>query len=887
MPRRVLALSLVALAVSSTATLASAATVQNFSDPNTGTRYVGAICLGSNGPEVLAGGPGGVGNFLRLVSAGVPHNKTSIAFDTSDRGGFTTVQVDFDFRISAWDSGRADGFAVSLLNTAQFGISGIAAEACEVAEEPNFFGATLGFGFDIYQNVGEVNNNHVSVHINNTQIAVASASAITDLASGQWIHARIVVRPGGGQSNVSVYLTPWGGSQATLISNLSVPGLVPYESRLAFSGRTGGQSASHDIANINVTYTGDPAIVGAWSGITATPVLPIHSVMLPDQRILFWDRKWGTTTDSIPRLYNTFNGGVTTTVDPVYELFCAGHSLDAQGRVLIFGGHVQDGVGLETAFAFEPNNVFRRLPAMNTGRWYPTNTALGNGDTLVVSGSVTPSTINWLPQVFQDKTQSWRDLSSASGPLPLYPMMIAAPDGRVFYAGPNSDTRFLTVTGSGAWSAPITNIYGYHEYGNAVVYDAGKVVVIGGGHVVQGGGYTTNGVEAIDLNAGTPAWSARMAMAFPRRQHNSVIMADGNILVTGGSTSPEFNSYAGHVKATEIYDPMTDTWSMGAAMAVERVYHSEALLLGDGRVLSRGGGHPMPADGGGDHFNQEFYSPPYLFKGARPSVTAAPTSAANGQTIFIQTPNVASISKAHIIRLNAVTHSTDMNQRIIRFAVTKVSGGINVTIPSNSNVALPGHYWLFLVNSNGVPSIGRVISIQRPYQQSTASDGIVSIEAERFHDNVTQGGRTWIRTTTSGMSGTGALVTTPNSGANVNSPFAANSPRLDFWVNFTKTGTHHVWLRGTGPTTSDDSAHVGLDGAEVSTADKIDGFTNTISWRHSTADGPVATINVPSTGLRRVSVWMREDGFILDKVLLTTNAAFSPTSTGPAESAPY
>jgi hypothetical protein len=202
-------------------------------------------------------------------------------------------------------------------------------------------------------------------------------------------------------------------------------------------------------------------------------------------------------------------------------------------------------------------------------------------------------------------------------------------------------------------------------------------------------------------------------------------------------------------------------------------------------------------------------------------------------------------------------------------------------------VALPGHYWLFIVDGNGVPSVGRLVSVQRPYQQSAAADGIISIEAERFHDSVGLGGHTWNRTAQGSASGGFAQVSSPNNGANVNAPFAASSPRMDYWVNFTKTGTHYVWLRGQGPSNDDDSAHVGLDATENTTADKITSFGSGFNWTKATFDGPVATINVPSTGLRRISVWMREDGLILDKVLLTTNAAFTPTGTGPAESAPY
>ena len=234
---------------------------------------------------------------------------------------------------------------------------------------------------------------------------------------------------------------------------------------------------------------------------------------------------------------------------------------------------------------------------------------------------------------------------------------------------------------------------------------------------------------------------------------------------------------------------------MGAAMAVSRLYHSETVLLADGRVVSLGGGHPAADAGGGNNFNLEIYSPPYLFKGARPTITSAPASGANGQTFFVPTPDGATISKVNLVRLNGVTHSFDQNQRLITLPFTWC-GGVNVTIPSNSNVTPPGHYWLFLVKNTGVPSIGHMISVQRPYQQSTGADGIISIEVERFHDNVAQGGRTWNRVTPSGASGTGAQQSLPNNGATVDTGFATGCPRMDFWVNFTKTGVHHVWGAG-------------------------------------------------------------------------------------------
>ena len=242
----------------------------------------------------------------------------------------------------------------------------------------------------------------------------------------------------------------------------------------------------------------------------------------------------------------------------------------------------------------------------------------------------------------------------------------------------------------------------------------------------------------------------------------------------------------------------------------------------------------------------------------------------------------------HIIRLVATTHAFDMNQRINRLTFSAVAGGVNVTLPANANLAPPGHYWLFVVKNTGVPSIGRLLSIQRPYVQDAGADGVVSIEAERFHDSVSQGGKTWNRIAAAGQSGVGSMDSLPNAGGAVDTGYVTGSPRLDYWVNFNRTGTHYVWVRMQGATGTDDSLHAGIDGAANTTADRMSAGTGgTFAWVKATMDGPVATVTVPTTGLHRVSIWMREDGTRLDKVLLTSSAALTPAGNGPAESAPY
>jgi glucose/arabinose dehydrogenase len=177
-----------------------------------------------------------------------------------------------------------------------------------------------------------------------------------------------------------------------------------------------------------------------------------------------------------------------------------------------------------------------------------------------------------------------------------------------------------------------------------------------------------------------------------------------------------------------------------------------------------------------------------------------------------------------------------------------------------------------------------VPGVAAAFQQDSGANGLVVMEAENHHANVSQGGKSWTPYTAAGFSGTGALQATANTGVNNDTGYVANSPRLDFQVNFVKTGVHYVWIRGRGLTGSDDSIHVGLDGAALTSADRISSFGTGYSWTKSTMDGVVATINVTATGVHTLNLWMREDGTVVDKVLLTTSSTYTPTGVGPAES---
>ena len=162
------------------------------------------------------------------------------------------------------------------------------------------------------------------------------------------------------------------------------------------------------------------------------------------------------------------------------------------------------------------------------------------------------------------------------------------------------------------------------------------------------------------------------------------------------------------------------------------------------------------------------------------------------------------------------------------------------------------------------------------FWQDAGADGIVCMEAENYHDKTDRGDHSWtLDTASAGFSGDGYMQCTPDDGTFYDSPgYSTDAPQMDYEIEFVNTGTHYLWVRGLGPSGGSDSCHAGLDGAEVASSQEIDGFTGSWGWAK-------ATIDIPSTGRHTLNIWPREDGIMVDKVLLTTDEDYTPTDDGP------
>jgi hypothetical protein len=277
----------------------------------------------------------------------------------------------------------------------------------------------------------------------------------------------------------------------------------------------------------------------------------------------------------------------------------------------------------------------------------------------------------------------------------------------VFYAGELEESGYLDPSGNGRWIPVATSLYGRRDYGSAVMYAPGKVMILGGSDPPDG--EPTRSVELIDLNDAAPSWRYTQQMSHARRHLNATLLLDGQILVTGGTRSAGFSDRSGAVHAAELWDPATEQWTQLAENQVSRVYHSTTLLLPDGRVQHAGSG-----DGPGvpRELTAELFSPPYLFRGVRPVIDDVPETISYGQPFPITTSDAGQVVRVTLLRLSSVTHAFDQSQRFVELAFRRTAGGLTVTAPAANVVAPPGPYLLAILNSAGIPSVAQILQLR-------------------------------------------------------------------------------------------------------------------------------------------------------------------------------
>jgi galactose oxidase len=438
---------------------------------------------------------------------------------------------------------------------------------------------------------------------------------------------------------------------------------------------------------------------GQWSPPFPWPVVAVHLHLLPTGHVLSWGRI------GAPQLYNPADGSFSE-VPSATMVFCSGHSFLADGRLLVSGGHLDDRRGIRDANLFDPvSQSWLPISSMSFARWYPSTTTLGDGEVISLAGTDQFAEQVEIPEIWSGT--SWRQLGGAARVLPYYPRTFVAPSGLLFYAGELQQSAYLDPAGTGRWIPGPSSNYGRRDYGSAVMYQPGKVLILGGSDPPDGA--PTSTAELIDLDQPQPSWRYTESMRYPRRQFNATLLPDGQVLATGGTSAPGFSDPAGAVHAAELWSPVTEQWRVLASNQTTRVYHSTTLLLPDGRVLHSGSG-----DGPGlpRELNAEIFSPPYLFRGPRPRLQEAPAQAGFGENFLVSSPDALKVVRVTLVRLGSVTHGFDQSQRFVELSFRRVAGGLSVQAPISGAMAPPGPYLLTLLNDTDVPSTSTVILIR-------------------------------------------------------------------------------------------------------------------------------------------------------------------------------
>jgi hypothetical protein len=345
---------------------------------------------------------------------------------------------------------------------------------------------------------------------------------------------------------------------------------------------------------------------------------------------------------------------------------------------------------------------------------------MGNGMVMAMSGLNGSGQVTMNSEMFNPGTRRW-----AQGPVhgfPTYPATFLTESGQLFFTGSNAGYGPSTSAWRtpGFWNVktsvfqPVPGIpvpQDLETSASVLLPPAQKqtIMVLGGGGVGQSMSSTAR-TALIDIAAPDPHWVRGPSLAQPTRYPITVLLPDDDVLVTGGSRYYR-GMHGSDNRDTRIYDTATNSFTWAANSITGRDYHSGGILLPNGSVLTLGG-NPLfgnKQDTAPQAFNQEIdvYFPPYMFRGPRPRITAAPRVLQLQHSYLISVSQAASIRDLRLMRPDNPTHVTDVNERSVAVAFTRAGHGeLRITLPASSNLIPPSYYMLFAVSSRGIPSAG-------------------------------------------------------------------------------------------------------------------------------------------------------------------------------------
>ena len=458
-------------------------------------------------------------------------------------------------------------------------------------------------------------------------------------------------------------------------------------------------------------------VQGSWQTLPYTmPINPVHAALLKTGKVLIV-----SGSGNLPSNLNYQaalwdpQAGTITTQPLAWDMFCNGMVVLPDGRPFVMSGTLQYDPfhGELRTSIYDPSlGTFTDQQNMAHGRWYPTATVLGDGRVFVFSGLDETGATNTSVEIYTVGS-GWGPPFSAPWTPPLYPRMHLLPNGNLFYSGATTGSSYFN-TSTNTWTTNVafTNYSGTRTYGSSVLLPLTpangykpRVMIFGGGSP------STATTEIIDLSAATPKWTYGPNMSQPRIEMNATILPSGQVLTVGGSLNDEDTATAS-LKA-DLFDANGASVAPAGSEAFARLYHSVSLLMPDATVWVAGGN---PARGTYEP-HMEIYTPPYLYNSSgtlatRPAISSLSSGVIGyGGAFQVQTPDAPNISTVVLMRNGAVTHAFNMDQRYVGLSFTVGSGVLNVTGPPNGNVAPPGYYMLFILNSSGVPSMASMVQV--------------------------------------------------------------------------------------------------------------------------------------------------------------------------------
>ncbi len=468
---------------------------------------------------------------------------------------------------------------------------------------------------------------------------------------------------------------------------------------------------------------GDPR-VGSMSAVGQWPLVPLHTVLTSDARVLtygrdpddasvmiydIWDWSGGLGADS----HMTLPNRVGT------DLFCSNMNLLQSGELLMTGGDQrptasaasiggQANLGNSDATVFDPKtNQLSRRGSMNESRWYATMTKLMNGELYVQGGAVDANTNEPAKhvEVGSPDGSNWRLINSFQvGDLNwYYPRNFLTRSGDIIGWAHNTNFR-IDPRGAGSrtdiGSVPQVVL---NNGSTAVMFAPGKILLAGGGN---------ERAMRADINGPFPAYESVPDMTSPRLWSTGTVLPDGKVLISNGGDSDTsiLGAPLGNpAQYVDIYDPVANTFTRGPSSQFARLYHSASMLLPDATVLIGGGGLPGPVT----NTNAEVYFPPYLFKAdgslaPRPTIARAPSVLNVGAAFTLDSPQAASIARVVLVKTGAATHSFDMDQRFVELQFTRQDETLTASMPAHPGDTPPGFYHIFVLDQAGVPSVSKI-----------------------------------------------------------------------------------------------------------------------------------------------------------------------------------